>query len=244
MSTRTKVIILAILAVIVIGIVIALAFIATPKEGVGDIKYKDFDKLIKKDVAIYYGKESKKKGVKDFSETYNVEISVLNPDDLSKSEIKSLGLKDEHLYFYSKGKQVYDLDFYLVNYKKVKELMDKGLIERSYIEVNLSEYKEIQKSKGYNVLFIGRETCSWCGQFKTSINTALQNNNFNVYYIDTDKFTQEQYNELYATDSYLTEEEWGTPLTFIYKDGKRIDVINGYVEASALVDTLKKNKVL
>ena len=245
MSTKLKVLILAVIAVLVVALVVVLAFVSSPKEGASSIDYKDYDKLIKKESSVvYYGEDSKENEVKEFSETYGVEVSILNPKDLSKSEIKSLGLKDEYLYFYSKGKEVYNFDFASKSYKNISELMNKNLIEGNYIEVNLDEYKEIIKSDGYNLMFIGRETCSWCQQFKESIKTALKDNNFNIYYIDTDKFAQDEYDKLYETDSYLKDEEWGTPLTFIYKDGKRIDVINGYVESAQLVETLKKNKVL
>lgn len=245
MSTKLKIIILSVIAVLVVALVIVLAFVLSPKEGITSITYKDYDKLIKEEnSAIYYGKNSDKNEVKEFSETYGVEVSILNPEKLSKSEVKSLSLKEEYLYFYSKGKEVYNVNFASKNYKTISELMSKDLIKGNYIEVNLDEYKEIIKSDGYNLVFIGRETCSWCQNFKESIRTALEDNNFAIYYIDTDKFSENQYSELYETDSYLKEEEWGTPLTLIYKDGKRIDVINGYVESDALVETLKKNKVL
>ena len=93
-------------------------------------------------------------------------------------------------------------------------------------------------------MFIGRETCSWCTQFKDSIKTAMETENFIIYYIDTDKLGEEGFKRLYATDEYLTKEEWGTPLTFIYKDGKRVGVIDGYKESADLIDVLKENKVL
>lgn len=246
MSTKTKLLVLSIAAVLVIAFVIILAFVMGSKQGVGDISYDDYNKLIKKEnTVIYYGKDSKKNDVEGFSKKYDIDIAVLSPNDLSKSEIKSINLKDEHLYVFNKGKKVYDGDFASSKAKVAKGLMEKKFIDKSYIEVTLDEYKDLVKSDGYNIMFIGRETCSWCSQFKESIKKALKDNDFTIYYIDTDTLKgQSDYDELYATDSYLKEEEWGTPLTLIYKDGKRIDVINGYVDDSALVETLKKNKVL
>lgn len=245
MSTKGKVLLLSILAFLVIVIIVVIACISSPKEGVGSIDYKDYEKLIKKEnTFVYYGEGINQKEIKEFSETYGVDISILNPKDLSASEVKSLGLKNDYLYVYNKGKEVYNVDFNSKKYEIVKQLMSKNLIEKNYIEVSLSEYKELVKNDGYNVMFIGRETCSWCNQFKQSIKEGLKENEFYIYYIDTDKLGESDFKELYATDSYLTEEEWGTPLTFIYKDGKRIDVINGYVDSKGLVEALKKNKVL
>ena len=242
MSTKAKVLILAIIAVILIGLVVIIPFVTSPKDKTS-LDLESYNKLIKEDNAlVFYG--SKSEDLTKFFERYDTEISVLNPSSLSKSEVNTLGLKEGYIYAYSKGKEIYNTDFNSMNYKTTKEMIEKKLIKGNYIEVTLNEYKELVKAEGYNIMFVGRETCSWCDKFKESIKTAMNDNNFYVYYIDTDKLQESDYNELYATDEYFTKEEWGTPLSFIYKDGKRIDVINGYVESSELIDTLKKNKVL
>ncbi len=94
-------------------------------------------------------------------------------------------------------------------------------------------------------MFIGRETCGYCTKFKDSIKTAMKDYDFMVYYIDTDTFSgQDEFNELVATDKYMSENQWGTPLNLLYKDGKRIDVLNGFVEAPELVKFLQTNKVI
>lgn len=243
MSKKGKIVLISSLILLgaLIALIIVMSFIGTPKDMSGDINYEEYNEVIKEDKALVYYGESEK-DMEDFTEKYG-DVSVLNPNTLEDSEKKTLNLKDGYLYVYEKGKEVYNTKFSDINYKTIEEMMKKKYITGNYIEVTLDEYKELVKAKGYHVMFVGRETCSWCTKFKEAIKDANQDEVVIVYYIDTDKLTS-GFDELYATDEYFESEEWGTPLTLIYKDGKRIDVINGYVESDELIDTLKKNKVL
>lgn len=243
MSTKAKVIFLSIIIFILILVVVLIPFLFGSTNLNGNISYKDFIKAKDGENSfIYYGTVKEKETLDTFKERYDTSIGVLNPKSLKDNEKKSVDLKENHLYIFNKGKQVYDEEFSF-SYKQIKNLMEKHLIAGNFIEVNIDEYKEIIKSKGTNVMFIGRETCSWCTKFKAEIKTALEDNDFIIYYIDTDKLGG-NYDPLFKTDEYFTKEDWGTPLTLIYKDGKRIDVINGYIGSSELVSNLKKNKVL
>ena len=245
MSTKAKLIILISIVVLLIALVVVMSFIGGPKDMSGDIDYKDYNKVIKgENTLVYYGTSSNKTKLDEFSKKYDASVSVLNPNSLSKNERVSVGLTEGYLYAYNKGKEIYSTDFNKLDYLAVKDLMEKKIIKGNYIEVTIDEYEKLVKEKGYNIMFIGRETCSWCTQFKDSIKTAMQSEDFIIYYIDTDKLTQDGFKRLYATDEYLTKEEWGTPLTFIYKDGKRVGVIDGYKESDELIDVLKENKVL
>ncbi len=244
MSTKAKVILLSIFILILILIVVLIPFLAGPTNLDGDINYKDFIKVKKGENSfVYYGTIKDKDKKDTFKNRYDTSIAVLNPNSLKDNEKKSANLTEGHLYIFNKGKKIYDNEFDF-SYKKIKELIEKHLITGNFIEVSIDEYKEIIKSKGNNVMFVGRETCSWCSKYKETIKKAMKDNNFIIYYIDTDKLGN-NFDSLYETDKFFTEsKDWGTPLTLIYKDGKRIDVINGYIEDSELVNNLKKNKVL
>ena len=160
-----------------------------------------------------------------------------------ENEVKDL--KEGTLYRYEKGKVTYKYTGELSGSKFTKSLIDAGIASKSYITVSLDEYKKLIKADGYHFMFIGRETCGYCTEFKKAINEAMKKANFMVYYIDTDSLkSEEEFNELIATDSYMSENEWGTPLNLLYKDGKRIDVLNGYVPADELIQFLKDNKVV
>lgn len=230
--------------VIIIVLVFCLSFFASAKESVEAISYDEYEKLIKGEAFIYFGSEDEKEVLKSFADKNDIEISILNPDELSKSEIKASGLKEGNIYLYKKGEEVYKYSGNISESDLTKDFMEEGLIAKEYISITLDEYLDIIKKDGYHLMFIGSDTCSYCDMFKESINESLKDNSYNVYYLNIQDVPQEQISKLYETDSYFTEEQWGTPLTFLYKDGKRVEVLNGYVETSELNKFLKENKVI
>ena len=225
------------LIVVVIGVLCFAAF-ATGNKSVESISMNEYKKIIKKDAFVYYGKDSS--NLKEIADKYHISINFLD-----STKEKSKELKEGTLYVYNKGKETYSYNGDLNSYKFAEGLMDKNIIDRTYLTVTLDEYKKIMKEKGYHFMFIGRETCGYCTKFKDSINEAMKEKDFMVYYIDTDTLNgEDEFNELIATDKYMSENQWGTPLNLLYKDGKRIDVLNGYVEASELISFLQKHKVV
>lgn len=225
------------LVALVLGVLLIAAF-ATGKKSVESITLEEYKNVIKKEAIVYYGKDDS--NLKDIAEKYNLNIKFLD-----STKEKNEELKEGTLYVYKKGKEVYSYDEDLNSYRLAEGLMKRDLTKRTYLTVTLDEYKKLKDAKGYHFMFIGRETCSYCTKFKESINKAMQDYNFMVYYIDTDTFEgEDEFNELIATDSYMSEEEWGTPLNLLYKDGKRVNVLNGFVEADELVQFLKDNKVV
>ena len=236
MNRTVKTIIVVVL--IIVGLLIA-AF-ATGGDKLKSITLDDYKALSESSGYLYYGSNENLSLVEDFINTYGVKVSFLDSDE---NEVKDL--KEGTLYRYEKGKVTYKYTGELSGSKFTKSLIDAGIASKSYITVSLDEYKKLIKADGYHFMFIGRETCGYCTEFKKAINEAMKKANFMVYYIDTDSLkSEEEFNELIATDSYMSENEWGTPLNLLYKDGKRIDVLNGYVPADELIQFLKDNKVV
>lgn len=225
---------------IVIGVlaVMFFAFFAGNKKTIKNITMEDYNKIVEQGGYVYYGNVKDEEVIENASETLNKKINVLS----ATKEVKDL--KEGTLYKYEDGKEVFKYSDDLNSYKFKQSLMKENLIDKSYITVTFDEYKEIYKSSGYNFMFIGSETCGYCTMFKEVINEVLKDHYFNVYYIDLSTVTQDEYNALVATDSYMSENEWGTPLNLLYKDGKRINVLNGYKPAEELVKFLKDNKVI
>ena len=234
---------------IVIGILIVvavflLAFLVSGKEAVEVISYKDYMEIKDSEGFVYYGSKDEEETLKTFADSAGIEISILDPEDLSKSEAKSVDLKEGSLYLYENGENVYTYDGKINQYNLVSAFMEEGLIEKTYISIGLDEYLDIIEEDGYHFMFIGSDTCSYCTEFKTSINESLEDYDYNVYYLNLDNLTTEEMNTLYATDDYFTENEWGTPLSFLYHDGERVTELSGYVDTETLVSFLKENKVI
>ena len=229
---------IAIVSVIVIGVFV-FALLVTGKQAVKSIDYDEFTEISNGDGFVYYGSEETKTSLKEIANLADIEIGILD-----STEFKSEKLKEDTFYKYENGKVVYKYTGDINSYKFKESLMEEELLEKSYLTISLDEYKDIIKEKGYHFMFIGSEQCGYCTQFKDSIKESLKDNNYKVYYIDISTLSEDEYNELVKTDEYMSQNEWGTPLNLLYKDGKRIDELNGYVSSDELVEFLKENKVI
>lgn len=234
---------IALIALAVI-IVFVLAFFIEAKDNVYDVDYKEYQEITKKEGIVYYGSEENLDEIKSFADEKDLEIAVLNPENLSKSEIKQLDLKEDTIYVYKKGENIYKYDGKMTLTKLSTAFAEEGLIDKTFKTITIDEYLKIIKKDGYHFMFIGSESCGYCTQFKDSINESLKDYDYNVYYLDISTLSEDDFEKLYETDKYFSENEWGTPLNFLYKDGKRIGEINGYVETSKLVSFLKDKKVV
>ena len=228
---------IAIVSVIVIGVFV-FALLVTGKQAVKSIDYDEFAEISNGDGFVYYGLKETKTSLKEIANLADIEIGILD-----STEFKSEKLKEDTFYQYENGKVVYKCTGDVTDHKFKEKLMD-GNILRTYRVISLDEYKDIIKEKGYHFMFIGSEQCGYCTQFKDSIEESLKDNDYDVYYIDISTLSEDEYNELVKTDEYMSQNEWGTPLNLLYKDGKRIAELNGYVSSDELVEFLKENKVI
>ncbi|MDO4369611.1 MAG: hypothetical protein Q4C29_03650 [bacterium] len=233
---------IAIVVLVVVGVFL-LSFLVRGKQTVKGIDFNEYQSIVKDGGYVYYGSVKAEKSLKEFSDLYGLEISILDPDSLSESENKEIKLKDNTIYNYKNGKSTFSYSGDMSLEKIAKSFSKKGLI-RTYENISLDKYLKIIKSNGDHFMFIGSDSCGYCDKFKVSIIEALKDYDFNVYYLNIQNLSEDELSTLYATDKYFEENEWGTPLNFLYKDGKRVGELNGYVETDALVSYLKENKVI
>lgn len=237
-----------VIAVVVVAVVLGGTFWLSGLKSskiMAEITYSEYEDLKKSDEAyVFVGKEDEAYNeLKKISKEDNLEVSFLNVDNLSDSEKKEVEDKTGSLTIYENGKEKLNYKDSFASYHFTEALMDNGIIDRSYVEVNLDEYLSIIEDKGKSLMFVGSSECSYCDMFKESVNAALKDYDFDIYYLDVLKLAEGDSDKLYATDPYFNE-EWGTPLNLLYVDGKRVDILNGYVETDKLVEFLKTNKVI
>lgn len=115
------------------------------------------------------------------------------------------------------------------------------LEEAGFNEVSLDEYLELIKSSEKNVILVARPTCAYCEAFAPILSEASKELNIEVNYIDTDKFSNDDWTTFNNSLSYLSDEQWGTPLTLIVQNGEVVDVNNGYVELETIVSFFTDN---
>lgn len=102
-------------------------------------------------------------------------------------------------------------------------------------EVTLDEYLSLIKEDEQNIILVARPTCTYCELFTPTLKQAMDDMKLTINYIDTDKFTNEDWTTFNSSLDYLNTEEWGTPLVLIVKSGQTVAVNSGYVD----LDTIK-----
>lgn len=227
-----------IIAILIVVAVFVFSFLVTGKKSADIISYEDYTKIVEKGGYVYYGKKENQETLKQIADDSDIEIGILDSDST-----KTEKLKEGTFYKYEDGKVKYKYTGDVQSYKFKKYLAENG-IYNSYITVSIDDYEKIIKEDGYNFMFIGSEQCGYCTKFKESIKESLKDYNYAIYYIDIASLSENEYNRLAKTDKYMSENEWGTPLNLLYKDGKRVKELSGYVPTEELNKFLKENKVI
>ena len=118
------------------------------------------------------------------------------------------------------------------------------------------EYIKKVNSKELTVAVFGYDACSYCNLYKPVFNKVAKDYNLNIYYFDSDKYNEEEYNKILdldltipascTTDGKETSLKNGfpKPMTLVTKKGKLVGCIKGYVNEDSLVKKLKEFKVL
>ena len=110
--------------------------------------------------------------------------------------------------------------------------------------VDYSGYKKILKSDKVNILVVGQTSCTYCIKAKPILNEVADSNNITINYLNITKLGDEESEKFNNSLDYLKDNEWGTPLTLIIKDGKVIDSANGLLDNDGYVELFKKNGII
>ncbi|MDD3453673.1 MAG: thioredoxin family protein [Bacilli bacterium] len=130
--------------------------------------------------------------------------------------------------------------------------------EQTTGEYDISEFTSVDvngfmseiKKDGYQVVYIGRATCSYCVKFIPTMQEAQEKFNYKTIYFDITQvidFTtseisdEEGYNKIVALDSYVSKNFGSTPMILVFKDGKYINGWVGYSEYDDFADFLTES---
>lgn len=116
------------------------------------------------------------------------------------------------------------------------------LTNAGFNEVSLDEYLTLVNSSEKSIVLVARPTCGYCEKFTPILKEAMEDLDITVNYIDTDKLTSEEdFNKFTSSVSYLTENEWGTPLVMIVQNGTVVADNQGYVELDQIKEFFTNN---
>jgi predicted bacteriocin transport accessory protein len=144
---------------------------------------------------------------------------------------------------------------------------DSGNYEET-VAYDTSAFKEItpsdisKESKGKTiVVWVGRQSCSYCGMYAPVLEDVGKDNNVTIYYVDLEDLInfdsqypyisdERNYNILEGLDgikgweTFAKDNMGGTPLTLIIKDNKVIGGLNGYTEENGVLDEFKRTGLI
>lgn len=108
-------------------------------------------------------------------------------------------------------------------------------------ELSLDEYLTLIEKNEKSIILVARPTCSFCEKFSPILKQAKDDMNLTINYVDTDKFSGENWTTFQSSLAYLNSEEWGTPLVLIVQNKEVIAENNGYVELDEIKSFFKTN---
>lgn len=234
------------------------------------LNYSDLKKEIVDDVyaIVYFGKENEDIStlLKDFTKNneFNIYYSSATLDELNEL-LKTNELETDKLevfVLFMEGVPYKVLENNL-DYNEYTEQISKyfyGIIPDDEIVYKIPNNAEqlLKKinSKNYTVMIIGQESCHYCDLYKNVFNDIAGSYNLDIYYIDVDTFSSDEYKKIQALNYKIpgrctkTGEDTTLsgiipkPITIITKKGKFIDCIKGYVGKEILFNKLKDYNIV
>lgn len=114
---------------------------------------------------------------------------------------------------------------------------------RNQKQKTMDGYMSAIDKKGTNLIYIGREGCSYCEQFVPILSELASTYNFKYTYVDTDNITGGQLSEV-INKLGVDYESFGTPTIAVTKDGKNVDNNIGALDREGLFSFLQENGVI
>ena len=116
-----------------------------------------------------------------------------------------------------------------------------SLENAGFNELSLDSYMELIAKDEKSVILVARPTCSYCELFTPILKQASEEMGITVNYVNTDRFTQDDWTKFTGSLSYLIEEDWGTPLVLIVQNNNVVADNGGYVELDVIKSFFEEN---
>lgn len=195
-----------------------------------------------------------KPSLDSMKENYNLEYLYVNTNELTSSAfsklLKDIGVDKEEFgtpltLVVKDGEVVDSISGYvdeqelLTFLKKYNFVSNDAKLVLNYVDYN--GYKSVVRSNESKILVLGQTTCSHCIKVKPILSSISKEYGITINYLDITKLSDEERGKFTKYLTYLDENEWGTPLTVIVKNGEVLDSVNGELDHDGYVEVFKKN---
>lgn len=107
--------------------------------------------------------------------------------------------------------------------------------------ITYSEYEELIDSNKPFLAIIINDGCHYCEMYEPIVDEVANEYGIPVNYINLAKLSDDEYNSLSKSNSYLRTKKWGTPTTLFMLGDNVIDSISQYVDKDTFVQFIKEN---
>ena len=201
-----------------------------------EMTYEQY-KTLSTDSFVYFGStkdQATLESLKSFAEKHELKFKYVYTDNLTDEQKEELIGEEDNSFYYGEEGIIGGITDATVQ----QFLIDQEVLPQTYLEIGMVDYEKLMK-EDYFVVVIGRTGCGFCDKYKPVMNAIIDEYDTMMYYVDIAYFTEEDHTKLINSASYLSENEWGTPLTLVFKKGKFVDAFSGYAEKPTIVNFLK-----
>lgn len=107
--------------------------------------------------------------------------------------------------------------------------------ETALTKIDYSTYEQKKENGDNFIIVIERTGCSYCEMYMPVLEQVAPEYSIPIYYIDTADLTEDEYNALEESNTYLKRNKWGTPTTLLMSGSTVVDSLSGYVEKDTFV---------
>ena len=108
---------------------------------------------------------------------------------------------------------------------------------REIPSITYSEMMEAMENNEKRIIFLGSATCGWCNYQRPILEYVLyQYPDVNVYYLDVNSLSNDEYNELTSLHDSLAG--FGTPTFIVFENGEVTSVDEGARGTSGIISML------
>lgn len=193
--------------------------------------------------------------LEDMKERYSFEFLDINTDEIMTeymnkiiTDLEITSVTTPYLLVVKNGEVVETQNGYLDYDQTFEFLQENGIISKTATlalnYIGMEEYKTILNGSKPEVVVIGQSTCGYCVHAKLILNEIADDKGIDINYLNISYLSNEEGAELEASLDYFKSNKWGTPLTFILKEGKAIDVLEGYTSLENYISFFERNGVM
>lgn len=263
MNEKKKLITILVIAVAFIALIIGVN-IASNQENQKTVD--QYEKLLnsKTEELIFIGRptcsycEQLMPVLEEITGLYKVDYKYMNTDDLNSGTTDKLlklfntDSSTPQLLIVKNGKVVKTQQGYTDREGLFKFLQEGNLIKKDEVleandshlkKIDYKKYDEYVYSKENKIIVIAQTGCSYCESAKPVLNALAKENEMEINWLNITELSEEDQTKVIQSFEIFNE-DFGTPLIMIVRNGKVIDSVQGYENKDKYVEFFKKNEFI